>query len=77
LTSYSEGKAAKNGVVIAFDDHAGHGLVRDADSGAEYFFHCTQIAGGSRTIAPSTAVSFEVAPGRPGQWEAVGLTPRS
>ena len=61
-----------HGVVAAFDDHAGVGTVT-ADDGVDYFFHCTQIADGSRTIATGTEVSFEVAPGRLGRWEAVHL----
>jgi cold shock protein len=61
------------GTIAAFDEHAGVGSVR-SDDGADYFFHCTQIADGTRTIAVGTAVSFEVAPGRPGRWEAVQLT---
>ena len=64
-----------NGVVAEFDEHKGYGMVR-SDQGVEYFFHCTQIADGSRTIATGAAVSFEVAPGRPGRWEAQRLTPR-
>ena len=58
------------------DDHAGHGIVRDYD-GVVYFFHCTQIADGSRAIAAQTPVSFGVAPGRLGRWEAIHLQPRS
>ena len=62
------------GAVAEFDAHKGHGVVR-SDEGIEYFFHCTQIADGSRTIAAGAAVSFEVGPGRPGRWEAQRLTP--
>ena len=63
-----------SGVVAEFDEHKGYGVVR-SDEGIDYFFHCTQIADGSRTIAAGTAVSFEVAPGRLGRWEAAALTP--
>jgi cold shock protein len=60
------------GVVAAFDDFKGYGTVR-ADDGTEYFFHCTKIADGTRTIAVGAAVSFEVAPGHRGQWQATVL----
>ena len=62
------------GVVADFDEQKGYGTVRD-DDGVEYFFHCTQIADGSRTIAPGTHVSFAVVPGQLGQWEAARLQP--
>lgn len=66
-----------SGTVIEFDDAAGIGRVRDdGPDGTERFFHCTQIAGGSRTIAVGTHVSYEVRPGHRGQWEATGITPR-
>ena len=64
------------GTVVEFDAHKGYGTARDED-GNEYFFHCTQIADGSRTIDPDADVSFEVAPGPRGQWEAVALTRRA
>jgi cold shock CspA family protein len=62
------------GTVVAFDDHKGYGTVR-GDDGVEYFFHCTQIADGSRTIPAGADVSFAVAPGRLGRWEATQLQP--
>jgi len=61
--------------VAAFDDAAGVGTVR-ADGGREYFFHCTAIADGTRTIEVDTEVVFEVVAGRRGQWEAARVTPR-
>jgi cold shock CspA family protein len=60
------------GRVVAFDEHAGYGTVRDA-RGAEYFFHCTAIADGSRTIDVGVEVAFEVVAGLPGRWEARGV----
>ncbi len=63
------------GEVIEFDDAAGIGTVRDDDTGETHFFHCTQIADGSRTIAVRARVTYEVRPGHLGRWEAVGLTP--
>ncbi len=59
--------------MVAFDDHKGYGVVRGAD-GVEYFFHCTQIADGSRTIPEGAEVSFAVVPGRLGRWEAAAVT---
>jgi CspA family cold shock protein len=64
-----------DGVVAAFDEPRGVGTVTSAD-GESYFFHCTQITDGTRTIAPGTAVTFEVRPGHLGRWEAAAVTPR-
>jgi CspA family cold shock protein len=64
------------GEVVEFDDERGYGTVR-AEGGDSYFFHCTAVADGSRTIPVGTAVSFEVVAGRRGRWEGAGLTPIS
>jgi hypothetical protein len=61
------------GVVASFDDPRGIGVVR-RDDGTEYPFHCTAIVDGTRTITVGTAVSFSVAPGRMGRWEAVAIS---
>ncbi len=63
------------GTVATFDDPRGIGTVADED-GHEYFFHCTAIADGTRTIEVGAPVAFEVVPGRLGQWEAADLRPR-
>lgn len=63
------------GKVSAFDDRRGVGEVT-ADDGTAYWFHCTRIADGTRTIAPGTPVEFEVVPGHKGRWEAAAITPR-
>ncbi|GAC1312236.1 MAG: hypothetical protein NVSMB12_01840 [Acidimicrobiales bacterium] len=60
------------GEVVGFDERRGLGTVRGPD-GREWLFHCTRIADGTRTVAIGTAVVFEIAPGRPGGWEATGL----
>ena len=60
------------GEIVAFDEHAGLGTVR-ADDGTEYGFHCTAIAGGSRTIDVGITVEFEIVAGRLGRWEAANL----
>ena len=65
-----------HGIVVAFDEQKGYGTVRDED-GVEYFFHCTQIADGSRSIAAGAGVSFQVVAGRLGRWEAAELTPET
>ena len=62
-----------NGAVVAFDEHKGYGTVR-ADDGAEYFFHCTQISDGSRTIDVGATVTFDVRPGHLGRWEATAVS---
>jgi cold shock CspA family protein len=65
-----------HGRVADYDEHAGLGTVAST-AGVSYPFHCTQIAGGSRTIPVGQAVSFVVIPGRGGRWEAGDLRPDS
>lgn len=62
------------GVVAAYDPAAGYGTVV-ADGGATWWFHCTAIADGTRRIVDGARVSFGLAPGRQGRWEAVAITP--
>jgi cold shock protein len=61
------------GTVHTFDPVRGYGTV-ESDDGRSWFFHCTQIAGGSRTINAGARVRFGVMAGRMGRWEAVALT---
>jgi cold shock CspA family protein len=61
------------GVVVAFDDHKGFGTVR-GDDGEELFFHCTQIADGTRTIAVGARVRYDVVAGHQGKWEASAVS---
>lgn len=61
------------GVVTAFDDPVGVGIIT-ADDGAELAFHCTQLVDGTRTIAVGTRVSFERWP-RLGRYEARRIGP--
>lgn len=61
--------ARVEGTVDEFDDHRGYGTVRD-DDGGRWFFHCTAIADGTRSIDRGAPVSFTVVPGRRGRWEA-------
>ena len=65
-----------SGTVASFDDAKGFGTVRDDATGEEHFFHCTAIADGTRAIEAGAAVSFDVVPGRNGQWEARAIRPR-
>ena len=60
------------GVVVDFDDDKGIGTVRSED-GRELFFHCTQIADGTRTIPVGAQVTFDVRPWHRGQYQAVAL----
>jgi cold shock CspA family protein len=60
------------GEVVAFDQDVGLGEVSSED-GRRYRFHCTEIAGGSRTITVGSRVAFGLKPGRNGQWEAGAL----
>ena len=63
------------GIVSEFDDAVGLGTIT-TDGGTVYPFHCTAIADGTRTIQVGTAVSFEVAPGHLGHWEATAIEKR-
>ena len=64
------------GEVVGFDDAVGTGTVRNDADGAEIFFHCTQIADGTRTIAVGAKVLYDVVPGHRGLMQAVRITPR-
>jgi cold shock CspA family protein len=62
------------GTVSEFDEPKGYGTVRTTD-GRDLFFHCTQIADGTRTIPVGVPVEFDVVPGRKGRWEASSIRP--
>ncbi len=61
-----------HGTVSEFDEQRGWGTVESG--GRSYRFHCTQITDGTRTIEVATQVSFEVAAGVGGTWEARTVT---
>lgn len=61
------------GTVASFDDHRGYGTI-EAGSGI-YFFHCTRIVDGTRTVDEGARVAFELVPGHRGRWEAAAVTP--
>jgi len=60
------------GTVSQFDEAKGYGAVR-ADDGRDLFFHCTQIADGTRSIPEGVTVEFEIVPGHNGRWEAAAV----
>lgn len=62
------------GTVTAFDDARGLGEVT-ADDGEVLPFHCTAIAGGSRTVPEGSRVAFDAVPGHLGRHEARDLAP--
>ena len=64
--------AVRRGRVESFDEAAGLGVVR-GEEGVAYPFHCTQIAGGSRSIDEGVTVWFEVVAGHQGRWEASSI----
>lgn len=59
--------------MVEFDEHVGLGTV-EADDGTRFPFHCTRIADGTRTVVVGAAVTFEVAPGPLGRYEATGIS---
>ena len=63
------------GRVETFDDPEGYGTVTSSDPEGTWFFHCTAIADGTRTIAPDTAVKFKLRPGPLGALEATAIKP--
>jgi len=64
------------GVVTQFDEAKGFGTIRAEDGAGDYFFHCTAIADGSRTIPVGTPVDFEVVAGHLGHYEAADVHKR-
>ena len=67
-------RPALTGTVVAFDERRGLGEIESDRE--RYPFHCTAIAGGSRSIAVGAAVEFVVVPGPGGRWEAGAIEPR-
>ena len=68
--------ARQLGRVVEFDEHKGYGWV-EADDGRRLFLHCTAFADGSRTVPVGARVTFDVAPGHLGRWEARGVSPQA
>jgi CspA family cold shock protein len=61
----------RRGVVSSFDEAVGLGSITGAD-GADYPFHCIEIADGSRSIEEGTDVSFDVL-AKLGRFEAANV----
>jgi cold shock CspA family protein len=57
------------GLVEAFDDRRGDGVIR-TDDGEHLYFHCVDIVDGSRSIEPGTLVSLRRGVGHLGRDEA-------
>ena len=72
MSSHSSG-ARRQGRVTEFEDAAGYGTVTDDDGG--WFFHCTAIADGSRSIEVGAQVAFVLKAGHLGRWEARDVRP--
>jgi cold shock CspA family protein len=64
----------QHGRVTSFDRARGLGTVA-GDDGTTFDFHATAVADGSRTIDVGTAVTFTVAAGHRGRYEARSLLP--
>ena len=64
--------ARLDGVIVAYDDHAGVGEVEAG--GTHYWFHCTALLDGSRHAEVGQHVTFRVVPGHCGRWEATEVT---
>ncbi len=65
-------QSVARGVVTSFDEAVGLGTICD-EAGALVDFHCIAIANGTRTIAPSTPVTFRRSH-RFGRDEAIDIT---
>jgi cold shock CspA family protein len=63
-----------DGTVAAYDEAAGYGELVDRDGG-RWWFHCTAIADGSRSIPVGAAVRFHLVPGHLGRHEAADVHP--
>ncbi len=64
----------RSGVVVSFDEEIGAGVIVGDLTGAEWYFHCTRIADGQRTIEVATPVRFRTTSGPTG-FEAIDIRP--
>ena len=60
--------------IVSYDDHRGDGWL--SVEGEQVWFHCTQIADGSRTIPEGAWVTATLAPGLLGRLEAHAIRQR-
>jgi len=69
----------RRGIVASFDDPAGYGIISETRPGigtaGEWFFHCSAIADGSRSIIPGTLVTCHLVAGHMGRIEATDIRP--
>ena len=72
MNTHSSG-ARRVGRVTEYDAAAGYGTIADDDG--RWFFHCTVIADGSRTVDKGAEVTFVLEPGHLGRWEARDVRP--
>jgi len=65
--------------VGSFDDPAGYGIITETDpetsTAGEWFFHCSAIADGSRSIVAGTPVTCHLVAGHLGRTEAADIRP--
>jgi cold shock CspA family protein len=67
-------RTIRTGSVSDFDEPRGLGTVL-CDDGLRYGFHCTAIADGTRRIDLGVRVTFVLAPGHLGRYEARDIAP--
>ena len=60
------------GKVAEYDEAAGYGELVDS-AGDRWWFHCTAIVDGSRSIAVGALVRFRLQPGHLGRYEATDV----
>jgi cold shock CspA family protein len=72
VSLWSAREPERSGRVAAFDDDRGLGTVAD-EAGNVYWFHCTALSDGSRSVAVGTPVLFRVAAGHLGRLEGRDL----
>jgi cold shock CspA family protein len=65
----------RSGAVASFDDAAGYGELVEDGTAARWWFHCTAIADGTRTVVEGARMRFRLAPGHLGRHEAVDIEP--
>lgn len=63
------------GVIEVFDERRGYGFVR-SDAHEQFYFHCVDIADGSRTVAVGAPVVARRVVGRVGRDEVVEVVVR-
>ncbi len=65
----------REGRVIAFERQRGLGEIQVHDGAERFPFHATQLVDGLRAISIEAHVTFVVAAGPAGHWEATQIEP--